>query len=86
MREVITTTRNRKSLNELLAEISESIPDKEALVKDVDRYMVLSLESLPAFNNDGSVAFYEVGGVLLGKSALIRFISRCRDHKYLTNL
>ena len=35
---------------------------------------VWSVEELPAFGEDGSVVFYEIGGVLLGKGALVRMV------------
>ena len=32
------------------------------------------VEELPEFRDDGGVVFYEVGGVLLGKGALVRMV------------
>lgn len=74
----IASSGNKKGLDELLAEISSSIPDKESLQSDVERYVNMDLTAIPDFNEDGSVAFYECGGILLGRNALIRFIERCR--------
>lgn len=71
------TSRNR-NLETLLNEISESCPDKERLRADVDKYLGMDVRTLPAFLEDGSVAMYEIGGVLLGKSALIKFIERIK--------
>lgn len=70
---------NRKrELGVLIDEIADSIPDKDLLLKHVTEYLEKDLTVLPAFLEDGSVAFYECGGILLGKSALVKFIERCR--------
>lgn len=80
MRILEGSSRGKKSRNleALLAEISDSCPDKDRLRADVDKYLEGDVKTLPAFLEDGSVAFYECGGVLLGKSALIKFIEQCR--------
>nr|WP_298660282.1 hypothetical protein [uncultured Flavobacterium sp.] len=36
------------------------------------------LEKLPRFNEDGSMAQYQVGEVILGKSALIKFVEQLK--------
>lgn len=67
-----------KDFSAILAEISKTIPNKETLRSDTNKFLEMNVRELPAFLEDGSVAFYECGGVLLGKSALIKFIERCR--------
>lgn len=67
-----------KDFSLLLSEIMKTIPNKDTLLVDVEEYRNKDVRSLPAFNEDGSVAFYDIGGVLLGRSALIKFIEQCR--------
>lgn len=74
---------NRKSIRENLKSVMEYLPTNsiEAL-NSAEVYLMMSQEginALPAFNPDGSVKFYEVGGVLLGKSALIKFIETTKN-------
>jgi hypothetical protein len=59
-------------------DILDGLPvrNKQA-IKDAQVYLDMTddgFRNLPAFYEDGSVRFYEVGGMLLGKSALTRFI------------
>ncbi len=70
--------RGSGTINILIDEIADSIPDKELLLKDIVTYLGKDVNSLPAFNEDGSVAMYEIGGILLGRLSLVRFIERCR--------
>lgn len=69
-----------KDINRLLSEISQSIPPEKrpVLEEDINKYSQMDLTNLPDFHEDGSVAFYEIAGLLLGKTALIRFIERCK--------
>lgn len=58
--------------------LRDLIGDLEALTgDDGGRYLEMEgvvLNALPTFEEDGSVCMYEVGGVLLGKSALLRWV------------
>lgn len=74
----VASSKGKVNLETLLVEISKSIPNKESLKSDTDKYLNMDVNSLPAFLEDGSVAMYEVGGLLLGKSALIKFIDNCK--------
>lgn len=69
-----------KDINRLLSEISQSIPPEKrpVLEEDITKYSQMDLTTLPDFHEDGSVAMYEIGGILLGKNALVRFIERCK--------
>lgn len=78
MRILEGSSRGKRNLETLLAEISQSVPDKDRLRADVNKYLETDVKVLPAFLEDGSVAFYEVAGILLGKSALIKFIEQCK--------
>jgi hypothetical protein len=49
----------------------------EQAIKDAHAYVCMSqedLNKLEAFDLSGNVKFYEIGGVLLGKSALLKFV------------
>ena len=57
------------------------IHDSKA-VEDVQVYLTLpteTLNKLPQFTPDGEPAFYEVGGILLGKLALLKFIETIKN-------
>jgi len=69
---------NRRGIDGLVEEIFAEVGDKESLSADVERYVGMDVGSLPNFNEDGSVALYECGGILLGKSALVRFMERIK--------
>lgn len=71
-------SRVRGSIGELVDEMFVGVEDKEGLSRDIRKWMEVDVLKLPAFNEDGSVVLYEVGGVLLGKSALIRFMERLK--------
>lgn len=66
-------------LDALIDEIADSIVDKGALLRDVNKYLGMDIKSLPQFTADGQVAFYDIGNILLGKSALVKFIEKCRE-------
>ena len=73
----------RKSLIETLASAMDSLPvnDPKA-IEDAHVYITMTeegLRRLPAFWDDGSVRFYEIGGVLLGKSALMKFVETIKN-------
>ena len=58
-------------LNELVKELEMIAAD------DGSRFLQMTdseLDSLLAFDDDGQVCMYEVGGVLLGKNALLRWV------------
>lgn len=67
------------TLEKLVDEIFEGIDSKEILMEDIYKWRGVDLGELPAFNEDGSVALYEVGNILLGKTSLIRFFERIKD-------
>ena len=74
---------NLKTVRVTLANAMEGLPinDDKAL-KDAQVYLEMTDEgfrALPAFWDDGSVRFYEVGDVLLGKSALTRFVETIKN-------
>ena len=55
--------------------------DNIQAVEDAHVYSSMTedgLNNLPAFWPDGTVRFYECGGVLLGRSALIQFIKQLK--------
>lgn len=58
-------------VGELIDELmSMSADNGERFLQMTDR----ELDSLLAFDEDGQVCMYEVGGVLLGKNALLRWV------------
>ena len=73
----------KKSLNERLKETMDSLPvNDQRAIEDANVYVTMTKEgfdALPAFWEDGSVRFYEVGGILLGKSALARFVETIKN-------
>jgi hypothetical protein len=60
-----------KSLNDLMRELEALKGDDGRRFLEMEEGV---LEALPAFEEDGSVCMYEVGGVLLGKGALLRWV------------
>jgi len=75
---ITTSPKKGGTLDELVDEIFGEIGDKACLKTDVEKYMGMDVSALPSFNEDGSVAMYEVGGVLLGKISLVRFMERLK--------
>jgi len=65
-------------LKKTARDIIGSLPLRsERAIKDISSYIQMSksdLEKLEAFDINGNVKFYEIGGVLLGKSALLKFV------------
>ena len=66
----------RRDLRGAVEELSTDAPNRERLYSDLCLWLATDLNKLPAFLEDGSVAMYEVGGLLLGKQGLIRLIER----------
>lgn len=51
-------------------------------IEDAMVYVTMSkdgFEALPAFWEDGTVRFYEIGGVLLGKNSLKHFVNTIKN-------
>lgn len=72
-----------KNLYQAQRDAIDSLPihDTKA-IEDVQVYLTLpteDLNKLPQFNPDGEIAFYQVGDVLLGKIALLRFIETIKN-------
>ena len=68
----------RKRINEATTSAMSGLPinDKGAL-ESAAIYLSMSeegLNQLKAFNDDGTVVFYDIGGCLLGKTALLQFV------------
>jgi len=74
---------NKKSLRTTLAKAMDGLPIHDVkAIEDARVYLTMTedgFNALPAFYEDGSVRFYEVGGILLGKSALKRFIETIKN-------
>lgn len=76
-------TKNKKNYKESLASAMESLPTHDSKAHE-DAYIYTSmsaddLSKLPNFNPDGSVKFYELGSVLLGKTSLLKFIETIKN-------
>lgn len=73
----------RKSHRAGLALAIDSLPiHNTQAIEDAYVYCQMSdveLKDLPTFSADDSVIFYEVGDVLLGKSALIAFVNKLKN-------
>jgi hypothetical protein len=70
-------------LKKTARDIMSNLPLRSDLaIKDAVAYSLMSksdLEKLEAFDANGNVKFYEIGGVLLGKSALLKFIETLKN-------
>lgn len=75
--------KKRLKLSEALIKAMEDLPiNNQRAIEDANVYLTMTKEgfdALPAFWPDGTVRFYEVGGVLLGKSALSRFVETIKN-------
>jgi len=75
----------KKKLYQQQQDAVNSLPIHDSrAVEDVQMYLSLpeeTINSLPQFNDDGEIAFYSVGDVLLGKLALIQFIKTIKSKK-----
>ena len=74
---------NLKTVKVMLARAMEGLPiDDEKALSDAIVYLEMTDEgfkALPAFWEDGTVRFYEVGPVVLGKNALTKFVEAVRN-------
>lgn len=70
--------RKRIERRSKVSKVVELIDELESISADNgERFLQmtdLELDSLLAFDEDGQVCMYEVGGVLLGKNALLRWV------------
>lgn len=75
--------KKKKSLSQKLKEVMDGLPINDPrAIEDAQVYVSMTedgLRRLPAFWEDGTVRFYEIGGVLLGKTALMRFVETIKN-------
>jgi len=73
----------KKNLYQQQQDAVNSLPIHDSrAVEDVQMYLSLpeeTINNLPQFNDDGEIAFYQVGDSLLGKLALVQFIKQIKN-------